>query len=77
MAGRLIDNSRAGLAALLGPRRPGLKLAAIALVGTTLLLAMAKGEHRVTARSFLEPEISASGGRAFRRLHSCGPGAGR
>ena len=57
VAGRLIDNSRAGLAALLGPRRPGLKLAAIALVGTTLLLAMAKGEHRVTARSFLEPEI--------------------
>lgn len=57
LGGRLIDKLRAGLAALLGPRRPALKLVVTALVGAVLLLALAKGEHRVTARSVLEPEI--------------------
>ena len=57
VAGRLIDNTRTGLATLLGPRRPVRKLAAIALVGVALTLALAQGEHRVSARSFLEPEI--------------------
>ena len=46
-----------GRSALLGPRRPALKLGAICAVALVLVLALAKGEHRVTARTVLEGEV--------------------
>jgi multidrug resistance efflux pump len=57
LAGRAIDRIDDGLVSLVGPRRPGLKLAAIGVVGLTLFLTLAKGEHRVTAKSVLEGEV--------------------
>lgn len=57
IAGRVIDRLRDGADALLGPRRPGFKLAAIALAALTLTAAFAHGEHRVTAKSVLEAEL--------------------
>jgi hypothetical protein len=57
IAGRVIDCIGDGLAALLGPRRPSLKLAAIGVVAAAAMLVVAKGEHRVTAKSVLEPEL--------------------
>jgi hypothetical protein len=57
VAGRAIDRLGDGFASLFGPRRPGLKLAVIGLIGLGLFLALAKGEHRVTAKSVLEGEV--------------------
>jgi multidrug resistance efflux pump len=57
LAGRLVDGARKGLAALVGPRRPGLKLAAAGLAAVVFYLAVAQGEHRISARAVLEPEI--------------------
>ena len=57
VAGRLIDRFGDGCNALFGPRRPGLKLAAIGVTVLALALIFAKGEHRVTAKSVLEAEL--------------------
>jgi hypothetical protein len=57
LAGRIIDRVDDGLVSLFGPRRPILKLGAIAVISLALFLALAKGEHRVTAKSVLEGEI--------------------
>jgi RND family efflux transporter MFP subunit len=57
VAGRAIDLVDDGLVSLFGPRRPGLKLAAIGVIGLALFLVLAKGEHRVTAKSVLEGEV--------------------
>jgi hypothetical protein len=57
LAGRAIDQVDDGLVSLFGPRRPGLKLAAIGVIGLALILVLAKGEHRVTAKSVLEGEV--------------------
>ena len=57
VAGRAIDRLGDGFASLFGPRRPGLKLAVIAVIGLGLFIALAKGEHRVTAKSVLEGEV--------------------
>jgi RND family efflux transporter MFP subunit len=56
-AGRIVDGLGDTLAALFGPRRPGLKLGAVSIVALGLLLAFAEAEHRVTARSVLEAEV--------------------
>jgi multidrug efflux pump subunit AcrA (membrane-fusion protein) len=56
-AGRLVDRIDDGTRALLAPRRPGLKLGAIGVVALLLVLIFARGEHRVTAKSVLEPEL--------------------
>ena len=57
LAGRMIDRVDDGFISLLGPRRPGLKLAVIGVIALALFLALAKGEHRVTAKSVLEGEV--------------------
>jgi RND family efflux transporter MFP subunit len=57
LAGSMIDRVGDGFAALLGPRRPGLKLGALAAAAVAFLLAFATGEHRVTAKSVLEAEV--------------------
>ena len=57
LAGRMVDSAGKGASALLGPRRPALKLGAICAAALVLVLALAKGEHRVTARTVLEGEV--------------------
>jgi RND family efflux transporter MFP subunit len=57
IAGRIADLVMEGIAALFGRRRPGLKLAAAASIALAIVLAFAQGEHRVTAKSVLEPEV--------------------
>jgi Barrel-sandwich domain of CusB or HlyD membrane-fusion/GAF domain len=57
LAGRAIDWVGDGFVSLFGPRRPGLKLVVIGVIGLGLFLALAKGEHRVTAKSVLEGEV--------------------
>lgn len=57
LAGSMIDWVGDGFAALVGPRRPGLKLGALAAAAVALFLAFATGEHRVTAKSVLEAEV--------------------
>jgi multidrug resistance efflux pump len=57
VAGQVIDCAKDGFAALIGPRRQGLKLAAIGAVALALNLILAEGEHRVTAKSVLEAEV--------------------
>lgn len=57
VSGRIIDHVVDGYAALLGPRRPGLKLAAAGIIAAVLVLVFAKGEHRVTAKAVLEAEL--------------------
>ena len=57
LAGRMIDSTGGGFAAVLGPRRPALKLGVIGVIALALFLTFAKGEHRVTAKSVLEGEL--------------------
>jgi multidrug resistance efflux pump len=57
LSGRMVDRMEDGIASLFGPRRPGLKLGAIGVIALTLLLALASGDHRVTAKSILEGEV--------------------
>src|SRR6266545_6240955 len=57
LAGRVIDHVDDSLIALFGPRRPVLKLAVIGVISLALFLALAKGEHRVSAKSVLEGEV--------------------
>ena len=57
VAGRLVDRVGDDVAALFGPRRPGLKLGAVGVVALALALIFAQGEHRVTAKSVLEAEL--------------------
>ena len=58
LAGRVIDHVDDGFISLFGPRRLGLKLGVIGIIGLALFLALAKGEHRVTAKSVLEGKCS-------------------
>ncbi len=55
-AGRLVEGAADGIRAVLGPRRPSIKLAAIAVLGLLAVLAIARGEHRVSARAVVEGE---------------------
>ena len=57
LAGRMIDSAGGGFAAVLGPRRPALKLGVIGVIALALFLTFAKGEHRVTAKAVLEGEL--------------------
>ncbi|MFO1098477.1 MAG: HlyD family efflux transporter periplasmic adaptor subunit [Xanthobacteraceae bacterium] len=56
-AGRVVNSLADGLSALLGSRRPGYKLAAIAVGCLVLFLGFAKGEHRVAGKAVLEGEV--------------------
>jgi RND family efflux transporter MFP subunit len=65
VAGRISDAIADGYRALFGPRRPGLKLGAIAAVGLALTLGFAQGEHRVTAKALLEPGLQRAAAAPF------------
>jgi RND family efflux transporter MFP subunit len=55
-AGRIVDGTVDGLKALLGPRRPSLKLAALAALAVIGFLAFAEGPYRVSAKAVIEGE---------------------
>ncbi|TFV39498.1 HlyD family efflux transporter periplasmic adaptor subunit [Bradyrhizobium frederickii] len=57
LGGRVVDSIGDGCAALFGARRPALKLCVAGAIALALILAFAKGEHRVTAKSVLEAEV--------------------
>jgi multidrug resistance efflux pump len=57
LAGRIVDQVGDAVAALIGPRRPALKLVAAATAVVAFALMVAQGEHRVTAKSVLEAEL--------------------
>jgi multidrug resistance efflux pump len=57
LAGSIVDRVGDAAAALIGPRRPTLKLAAAAAAIVVFVLMVAQGEHRVTAKSVLEAEV--------------------
>lgn len=57
VAGRAIDAAEAMIGSALGPRRLALKLVVILAAVGTAALALATGEHRVTARAVLEPQV--------------------
>jgi len=54
---RLFDALREGARAVFGPRRAGVKLVASLTVLVLLVLALATGEHRVSARTVVEGEV--------------------
>ena len=57
IAGRVVDAMGDGVAAVIGPRRPTLKIATATALALALALLFATGEHRVTAKSVLEAEV--------------------
>jgi RND family efflux transporter MFP subunit len=57
VAGRIVDDLGDALAMLLGRGRIAIKLAAGCLALLAIVLAVADGEHRVTAKSVLEGEV--------------------
>jgi multidrug resistance efflux pump len=60
IAGRAVDATGEGIRKLVGPRRPGLKIAAASLVGAVVWLSLATGEFRVSARSVVEGTVERS-----------------
>jgi len=56
-AGRLVDKLAEWRDALLGPRRPALKLSALLVLLASLFLAIADGEFRVSARTVVEGAV--------------------
>jgi multidrug efflux pump subunit AcrA (membrane-fusion protein) len=65
IAGRIVDRVAEGYEALGAPRRPTLKLAAVAVVALASALAFAEGEHRVTAKTVLEAELQRTAAAPF------------
>jgi multidrug resistance efflux pump len=57
VAGRIVDVVGDAAAAVIGPRRPALKIATFAGICLAIALLFATGEHRVTAKSVLEAEV--------------------
>jgi multidrug resistance efflux pump len=54
VSGRIADSAVEVSVALFGPRRPALKLAVAGFLAALVVLAVSKGEHRVTAKSVIE-----------------------
>jgi multidrug efflux pump subunit AcrA (membrane-fusion protein) len=54
VAGRALDATLDGARALVGPRRPGLKLAAIGVAALLALMGFVRGEHRISAKAVTE-----------------------
>ncbi|CAN5115626.1 hypothetical protein BH11PSE9_BH11PSE9_33000 [soil metagenome] len=54
---RVADDVHAGAQALFGPRHPGVKLIAALAAAVLLVLALADGEDRVSARTVVEGEV--------------------
>jgi multidrug resistance efflux pump len=57
IAGRLVRSARAGISALFGPRRPAIKIAAIAAAAAIGYLAFAQGDFRVSAKAVVEGAV--------------------
>jgi hypothetical protein len=57
IAGRIVDLMGEGLIALFGARHPALKLSSLGLVVLGIVLVLAEGTHRVTAKAVLEGEV--------------------
>ena len=57
VSGRIVDAVHDGVAAVLGPEKPSLKLATIVGISIFALLCVVRGEFRVTARAVLEGEV--------------------
>ena len=57
VAGRAVDMASHGIGLVLGPRRPALKLAALAAGVALTWMALATGVHRVGARAVVEGEV--------------------
>jgi RND family efflux transporter MFP subunit len=57
ISGRAVQMIGDGTRALFGPRHPALKLAAVALAAVTGILAVARGDHTVSAKSFTEGSV--------------------
>ena len=57
LAGRIVDLAGNGFTAVLGAGRPSLKIGAICLAALLLYLPFASGQHNVTAKAVLEPEL--------------------
>lgn len=60
ISGRAVDATASGMAKLFGPRRPGLKLAALVVVGAVAWLSFATGDFRLSARSVIEGTVERS-----------------
>jgi multidrug resistance efflux pump/GAF domain-containing protein len=60
IAGKAVDKAGAGIQKLVGPRRPGLKIAAALLLGAVIWLLLATGEFRLSARSVIEGTVKRS-----------------
>ena len=54
VAGRAISSAKSGLAALFGPGRPAIKIAAVAAIALLGYLAFAQGEFRISAKAVVE-----------------------
>ena len=57
ISGRAADKAASYVTALLGTRRPALKLGALCAAALVLVLAIATAEYRVTAKSVVEAEV--------------------
>ena len=57
VAGRIADYAGDGAVAILGRGRPSLKLAILGVLALGLFLPFAQGQHRVTAKAVLEPQL--------------------
>ena len=57
VAGRIADTTSNGIAALVGPGRPALKLGAIMALVVLAVLCVVRAQYRVTTRAMLEGEI--------------------
>ena len=65
LAGSLVDRTGAGIKALIGPRRPGLKLAAAAALAAIAVLVLATGPFRVSARAVIEGTVERAAAAPF------------
>jgi RND family efflux transporter MFP subunit len=54
---RAHDGLRQGIAALFGPRHPGVKLIALVAVGLLIFLSLTTGEYRVSAKTVIEGAV--------------------
>ena len=57
ITGRAVRSAGSGLRALFGPRRPAVKIAAVAICATAAYLALAEGDFRISAKAVLEGAV--------------------
>ena len=77
LAGKLVDNTQSGLRALFGPRRPALKLAAVAVVILAIFVTFASSQFRVSAKAVVEGSIQRVAVAPFDGFIATAPVAGR